>query len=576
MRRSLLYRAPLLAAMAALVATTEARADLILCGTVSCGTYVETDGDIYIYNATLVVGTGSTKTLTLRANNGSIYIGQEPGSPPFQCGAATFGINGAGADRASNSGLAGGDGFNVVLETTTTGSLPARARDIVINFSIDCSGGDGGSGAQGVAGHFKNCSYVAATSGVSGGAGSDGGYITITSAEDIDVLSQLLTFGGVGAPGGYAGAGLGASPGAAGHGGDGGIGGAVTITQTGSAPANSAITFGGSSGGVDAHGGLAGAGGFGALGNPVPSNGGNGGLGGDGGEIIVDGRNIFMTAAFSRALISVGGGGGVGGNGSDGVEASCYTYCTSTFPHLRRTVYATPGSDGGLGGHGGDASPITIFSDDEFTMAVTSALEAFGGHGAAAGQAGKGSIEAGNTCTSSLTCTDRSAHGPGDVLASGDGGHGAVITVVCDELALGWLSSSSHATLTTAGGNGANGIAAPLPTVVCCDLPPVVVIDVAPGAQGGEGGTGGNGADIDLTYATFSFSMDHFEYCGGNGTTGGTGGNGSPAGAGGPGGNCGGSGDLVLNGTPQLIPCSMCSGVTGAAGTTSVTCPGGG
>ncbi|WP_116810539.1 autotransporter outer membrane beta-barrel domain-containing protein [Steroidobacter cummioxidans] len=367
------------------------------------------------------------------------------------------------AMSASIGGFGGGGGHGEHVKVTNDGTLMTFG-DSAYGIFAGSIGGGGGSGGFSVAGSFskpasrpagpnatKNLDFSV---GGQGGTGDAGGDVDVTNSGRIDTSGigahaiVAHSVGGGGGDGGFAAAGalsLGSgqqqsgsaniSVSVGGFGGEGDIGGRVSVTNT-----NAIVTRGDESRGIYAYsvgggggdGGMAtsidvglGASSRGGTVNLAVAVGGHGGDGDDGGNVIVDNQSTIDTYGDRSDGIyahSVGGGGGDGGNarsfslllkqggGSGGIDQPPNT-----------SVQTAIGGFGGTANNGGE---VTVTNTGAIT--TTGALsrgivaQSIGGGGGSGGQGVKGFN---NEAVDALTVLNKvKAMRDWSVLVGGDGG----------------------------------------------------------------------------------------------------------------------------------------------------------
>src|SRR6056297_2310403 len=250
-------------------------------------------------------GTGGPVSIT---NDGSIHTRGDASHGILAQSIGGTGGNGgdAGGITAFGGGAAAGGKGGTVLVSLGASSAIITEGTYSIGVLAQSIGGSGGdSGSQGGIVSF----------GSSGGKGSDGDKVTVTTADGSTITTGGASSHGifaqsVGGGGGSAGGGGGAIS-MGGSGSVGGDGGDVEVTHDGSV-----ITEGQDARGVFAQS-VGGGGGAGGQSGGVFSLGGSGGAGGDGGEVTVtigETGVVATTGLGSDAVFaqSVGGGGGSG------------------------------------------------------------------------------------------------------------------------------------------------------------------------------------------------------------------------------------------------------------------------
>lgn len=372
------------------------------------------------------------------------------------------------AMSASIGGFGGGGGHGEHVNVTNDGALTTLG-NFAYGIFAESIGGGGGSGGFSVAGSFskpasrpagpnatKNLDFSV---GGQGGSGDAGGNVDVTNSGRIDTSGMgshaivAHSVGGGGGDGGFAAAGalsLGSgqqqsgsaniSVSVGGFGGEGDIGGQVSVTNT-----NAIITRGDEARGIYAYsvgggggdGGMAtsidvglGASSRGGTVNLAVAVGGHGGDGDDGGNVTVDNQSTINTYGdLSDGIYahSVGGGGGDGGNarsfslllkqggGAGGVDQPPNT-----------SVQTSIGGFGGTANNGGE---VTVTNSAAITTigALSRGIvaQSIGGGGGSGGQGIKGfnneAVDALTILNKVKMMRDWSVMVGGDGGASGDG-----------------------------------------------------------------------------------------------------------------------------------------------------------
>lgn len=355
--------------------------------------------------------------------------------------------------EANNHGDSGKTGADLTV-TIDAGDFGVVSSGNGIN--VQSEGGKGHSGKNDSNGH-----------GGSGGGGGSGGIVVVTqSSGNLDLSSAGADSVGVTAQsiGGLANTGgdgnsNGTDDGKGGDGGTGGAGQMVTVTLGSTDTAIETVTLSGATGILaTSTGGDAGKGGEGSSGELSPkATGGDGGDGGAGGAVEVTIQNI-TTAEINVAgngieASSVGGNAGEGGEGKNEYEShggkggtggagddvtvtiskstlTIETSASATSGETSHGIYGgsiagngakggpvssiTADGPGGNGGDGGNSSTVTITSDSDATLKIsTSDDNAHGIFGeSVAGSGGEGN------------------NGEGVSGTGGDGGHGGTSDTV--------------------------------------------------------------------------------------------------------------------------------------------------
>lgn len=268
--------------------------------------------------------------------------------------------------------------------------------------------------------------------------------------------------------------------------------------------------------------------------NGKGADGGAGANGGTGYNVVLETTAVTLGGVnardieIHRAVDCRGGNGGNGVNGAHGYYECDY-------------FGATPATDGGAGGHGGNITitgvgPITV-SDSLNAGGGAGGLGGYGGNGIAGpgfagGDGGDGgasgtimisnanapsgslvSLYTGGTYVGSVLAEgglggDGGAGGLGDpAMAGGDGGHGGAggpITIKAKTFTMGAATGSCAVSSAGAsGGMGGDGGDGRMSGCVSNNCPPPndaqVGIDGSPGGDGGAGGSGGDAASITIT-----------------------------------------------------------------------------
>lgn len=416
-------------------------------------------------------------------------------------GGVTTGSLVANGFYATKAGASGGNAGNIFVQSAACGI------DILGNLLAF-----GGNAAAGLAGK-------------AGGNGGAGGLIQLASANGICVTGNVISHGGDGANGGDGLAGC-----AGGNGGRGGDGGKITITST-CADVNLNCTVESSAG----NGGKGGAGGDGEACGGAGGKGGNGGAGGDSSDIVIFGARNVTVGNVS----SIAGNGGSGGAGGDG------TYAVWINP---------PGGNGGNGGNGGHAGFIHIDAP-RGCLAVNGVAQSLGGNGGKGGEGGKGAPELFGYCLA-----NQSAGGNGGNGGTGGGGQDIWLTA--------GNSLDTHVVITAAGNGGTGGKGGQGANCSSTGWPFWLTL----GGDGGNGGNGGNGGSAGLLQLTSLHgnvnAHDFILNKGGDAGNGGIGGNGGGlaphvsacltcfggnGGTGGNGGKGGSSDDTIITACSNIV-----------------------
>jgi len=328
-------------------------------------------------------------------------------------------------------------------------------------FAQSVGGGGGNGGGTGA--------YFASLGGDGGGAGIGGdvsvfntGLIATAGAWSHTVFAQSI--GGGGGNGGGSGA-LWVAIG--GDGGNGNHGGAVSVTNMGDL-----MALGMGARGIHAES-IGGSGGTGAGSGALNiSIGGDAGAGNDGGNVTVSNGGLIQTAgAFGHSIfaMSVGGGGGsasqsgaalftlAGDGGAGGDGGAVEVFNTGSIVTLGPLANGIfAQSVGGGGGNGGGA--LNIAAGLEFSFGI-----ALGGDGGAGGHGSKVSVD-----------------NAGSIFTAGSNSHA--------------INAQS-----IGGAGGAGGNAVSFSAAIGGVIPEVPFSVNASVAIGGDGGGGGNGGEVDVT-----------------------------------------------------------------------------
>jgi filamentous hemagglutinin family protein len=383
-------------------------------------------GDIALSGYGVAVGTLQTA--------GGLLFNQQ------QVGNVSISALGGGVQTGdiTTRGIDGQDFTNVVRAQAPTAGGNAGNINIAVAYgsvqtgNIDARGGRGGNGGSG-----SGQLFAAA-------AGGAGGVISIgplpVGAGPVNPGS--IKTGNILAYGGDGGFGQNGDPTAAGvpSGGNGGLGGSVSLTGTGAVTVG-AVTLSGGNGGNGAN----------AYGLGYAGSGGAGGVGG--GLSISTGAYAPVSVV---AITSIGGSGGAAGSGGSAAVAA------TTF-------------DVGYGGNGGGGGVIGITGGDITTGAIT----ASGGTGGAGGS----NISATVYGVSNLSFDQ----GNITVGFGGGGGQGGFVSVDGAIVSTGVIK-------TRGGAGGAGGSGNKATSIVNGTL-----FEASAFANSGSGGGGGNGGSVSLS-----------------------------------------------------------------------------
>ncbi|PVB62295.1 hypothetical protein DCO57_08340 [Labrenzia sp. 011] len=311
-------------------------------------------------------------------------------------------------------GGAGGDGGAVTLSSDAVIKTTGAESDGIIVQSVGGGGGQSSNVIDANAG--VNFSQYVMNQGASGGAGGNGGKVTVTSNGQITtsgsasfgIFAQSLAGGG-GKAGTTIDASTGLSAGAVTlgqSGGDGGVSGDVNVINKGKIHTSGVLAGGIFAQSVAGGGGQANTTVNGDLGLSLDyTHGGDGGAGGTAGDVSVDNRNGITTdndGAIAIFAQSLGGGGGNGALTASGAVS----------------VAALNIGVGGNGGEGGQGGKATVTNTGNLTTkgnySIGIAAQSSGGSGGNAGMLAQGTATGGEF-TGSIT-----------VGVGGDGGDGGI------------------------------------------------------------------------------------------------------------------------------------------------------
>lgn len=456
-----------------------------------------------------------------------------------------FSIAGSGttdvtAISASVGGLGGGGGHGGEVNVANEGTLTTFG-DSAYGIFAESVGGGGGRGGFAVSGSFskpatgpskpggpKNLDFAV---GGQGGAGDAGGDVEVINSGRVDTTGNFAhaivahSVGGGGGDGGFAAAGaLGFGSGqqtassanisvsVGGFGGEGDIGGEVTVTNS-----NAIITRGDEARGIYAYS-VGGGGGDGGMSTSIDLGvgassragsinlavavGGHGGDGDNGGNVVVDNSSTIDTYGDRSDGIyahSVGGGGGDGGN-------------ARTFSLLLKQGGGTGGVDqppntsiqtavGGFGGTANNGGEVTVTNTGAITTggALSRGIvaQSIGGGGGSGGQGIKGF---GNEALDALSVLNKvKATRDWSVMVGGDGGASGdaeAVTVMNSGRieTSGFASTAIFAQSVGGGGGEAQNFAAGTGSGGTAKIGLKAKVGI-----GGAGGAAGNGAAVTVT-----------------------------------------------------------------------------
>ncbi len=428
----------------------------------------------------------SLATISTAEDHSSGIVAQSTGGGGGHSGIAIASSNSNGVTLGMALGATGGGGGDAAaVQVTTSGSITTKGALANAIFAESVGGGGGYSGAT-ITGDAVSSSNISLSLGASGGAGGDGGEVTVTAKGATSTTgssSGAIVAQSTGGTGGSAHAviaasgasdGLNADLSVGGSGGAGGDGAAVSVTV--SAPAT---TLGDNATAISAQ--------------SIGGGGGNGSL-------TVSGSATSSTSTN----LAVGGSGGAGGSAADvtvTVSDSVSTSGNSSIGILAQSI-------GNSGGHGGLSIAGTGQSGGDVNLSI-------GGSGKSGGSSGDVSV----TVTGSKVST-QGAFATGIKATSHGGGGGSAVGSIN-----GTVASMGEVGVTI-GGSGATGGAAGSVTVTNS----AVISTTNQGADlifasshGGSGGHGGFAIEGALTGGEYSGSA--------NVNVGGSGGGGGTAGA---------------------------------------------
>jgi hypothetical protein len=408
---------------------------------------------------------------------------------------------GSGAWFASLGGSGGSGGKGGLVDVTNDGLITTTGSLSHSIFAQSIGGGGGSGGGSG---------GVWVAIGGDGGGGNDGGNVLVTNNGQLETLGlgargiHAQSIGG----GGGSGAGAGALNIAIGGDGDsGGIGGNISIINTGEILTSSHLAQGVFAQSV---GGSGGDGGY--TGSMFLTIGGDGGAGNNGGLIDVLNDGLITTLGHNSAGVfaqSIGGGGGNGGNATSVQIAGPFSLTIAV---------------GGAGGEGGDGGAVSVENDGSiFTEGVNSDgvfVQSVGGSGGSGGSATTASL----VFPVEIEGVEIPAISANVAIGGRGADGGAAGTVYVDNfgeiVTTDFLSNGIFAQ--SVGGSGGKGGNA---TNIQIAFDALFTASVAIGGEGGNGGIGDT-VTIDnsgLIYTQGAFANGVFAQSVGGG--GGTGGN---------------------------------------------------
>ncbi len=439
-------------------------------------------------------------------------LAQSVGNGGGRSGAISVGVSSSsGKGTAEKSvganiaiGLEGGDGgIGGAVDVHAKGTIKTEgAKSHALHAqSVGGGGGIGGAATNII---FRETASVKVGVGGTGGTGSFGGKVTVTSsatvrtegAESHGILAQSI--GGGGGTGGYAGlvgiqtggaaangnSGLGVSVG--GSGGTGGAGGQVVVENMGAITTTGAdslgvfaesIGGGGGDGGLVINGTVAGKGRGTNLTVGIGGAGGNGGVGGAV-DVTNGGNGVITTSGIGIFAQSIGGGGGNAGLVANIEISKPAADASST------SLTINIGGAGGTGGTGGNVDVENLAGG----QIRTSGSKAYGVFAQSIGGGGGNgsSVVSANFSSGSKNTTLIGLNIGG---SGGDGGHGGVVTVT-NEGTIETSGDDAHGVFaqSIAGGGGNGGLSLATNGVLRRGggkATPLVTV----------GGAGGNGED---------------------------------------------------------------------------------
>ncbi|MAB00742.1 MAG: hypothetical protein CMN87_02260 [Stappia sp.] len=416
-----------------------------------------------------------------------------------------------GLDFNSSLGsiAAAGGGNGGKVDATIDGQIETKGDGAagVLAQSVGGGGGSAGNTVEASVGFTFNHNI-----GTNGGFGGDGGTVTLdnhaaiqTDGNDSDGILAQSVAGGGGQSSNVVNASVGVDMGQyistqGAIGGVGGDAGTVNISSTGAITTKGILSHGILAQSVAGGGGKSGYTVDGAIGiNVASSLGQTGGVGGTGGQVKVVNKGKIRTGgqqSFGILAQSLGGGGGNGGvtvNGNIGAEIN-YTH----------------GSNGGIGGQGGD---VSVENDGEIETTGDGATgilaQSLGGGGGAGGVTANGALSILNI-----------AIGVGGNGGSGGSSGTATVTNMGKVTTKGNFATGIF--VSSAGGAG--GSAGLLAQGTGAGGPITGTISVAVGGSGGTGGTADKASVTNsgaITTAGYAATGIYAQSVGGNGGSGG-------------------------------------------------------
>ena len=418
---------------------------------------------------------------------------------------------------AQSIGGGGGDGG-----IAATGTLSAKSRAAQVSIAV---GGNGDNGGNGSSVDVRNTGATITTGTEStamiaqsiGGGGGNGGASFAGSISGANSVNSSVTVGG--------------------NGGIGGVAGNVTVNNTGGMATygyNSLGILAQSSGGGGGNGGATGA--LASSRNDslnvTVSIGGKGDTGGLGGTVSVTNSGIISTSGESSEDIfaqSVGGGGGHGGNA--GLSATQFLQYLGgggqsvSYGERTMDISTTVGGNGGTGNNAADVTVNNLSTGALYTLGDSSEgiyAQSIGGGGGGGGVSNATAGALGASVGASLAIA---VGGQG-----GAAGNGANVTVT-NNASITTTGDASDAIFAQSigGGGGVGGNAKGAAETLILQKNPAHDLQFnASVSIGGRGGAAGNGAAVTLTntgaISTAGSDSDGLfaESIGGGGGTGGS------------------------------------------------------
>ncbi|MEO1244214.1 MAG: autotransporter outer membrane beta-barrel domain-containing protein [Pseudomonadota bacterium] len=455
-------------------------------------------------------GTTSAALLRTRGDQANGLTAQSIGGGGGNAGMNfQFALSGVATDDEPVSAMitiggSGGDpGDGAATTVDHVGDIVTDGRQSV-GILAQSVGGGGGNANLNIAGGFnkKSTAFNLAIGGAPGDGG-DGDEVAVSHTGNIATVgddSMAIFAQSVGGGGGNAAMNMATSLGSSNAlniaigrvGGDGGIGGDVSVDADGmlstegdravAVLAQSVGNAGGKSGATSV--GFSSASGEGESARSTGVNvavGLEGGMGGRAGDVAVNTDGIVTTEGEEAHGIhaqSVGGGGGIGGAATNIV--------------FRETTSVRVGV-GGAGGDGGVAGEVSVAND---ALVVTDGSKAhgiyaqsIGGGGGTGGYAGQIAIQAGGASGNGNNSVGVSVGGSGGTGAAGD-----AVTVANRGVILTSGDESTGITAQSVGGGGGDGGIVVNGTLAGNGRNNAMTVGI-----GGAGGTGGVSADVDVT-----------------------------------------------------------------------------